>query len=476
MADNGIQFSVSLHQMSDDLQELAANIERGRKHWKQTGTAAEKRVLDAENAMEKAKSKYDSLADQYDRARTGDRQSGRFGLKGPKSAAQQEEDLNRKLQAADSDYQTRVQAAQSQRQELISTLRPQASKALQDLIAEADSGLVLQMQKFATFNEKLLLGNGLVISPLKNQANGATPQSRSLRDVIQSVDNTNDFNHFILSHTNQARPRIGEIRYEQHPTLRSSKQPPSQAPPAQSFASLPMSQQHPLPHQNPIQQQSPMSQQNQMQQQNPMQQHPMPEQPQPPFMSEHRPSSSGYGPGPNHGPGSNHGPPQIGQLSGITSSQAPPPLSGGFQGPPPGSPYAQQRDQYSQPSPGFAQPPHGSPKLAPISSFEPLSISGALPSNGPSNPNTPRHSNANGHLPPINPVFGVSLEELFQRDQSAVPMIVYQCLQAVDLFGLDIEGLYRVSGSNPHIMDLKQQFDHGKPSPTLPFPPILPSP
>lgn len=148
MAENGLQFALSLHQMADDLQELASTIERGRKHWKQVGTNAEKRVLDAENAMEKAKTKYDSLAEQYDRARTGDRQAGRFGLKGPKSAAQQEEDLNRKVQAADSDYASKVQAAQSQRQELISILRPQASKALQDLINECDSGLTLQLQKF----------------------------------------------------------------------------------------------------------------------------------------------------------------------------------------------------------------------------------------------------------------------------------------------------------------------------------------
>lgn len=149
MADNGVQFALSLHQMHEDLHDLAANIERGRRHWKQTGLSAEKRVQDAESIMEKAKVKYDSLAEDYDRARTGDKQPGRvFGIKGPKSAAQHEEDLHRKVQAADSDYSTRVQAAQSQRQELLSSLRPQAIKAMQDLINECDAGLALQLQKF----------------------------------------------------------------------------------------------------------------------------------------------------------------------------------------------------------------------------------------------------------------------------------------------------------------------------------------
>ena len=149
MADNGVQFALSLHQMHEDLQDLAGNMERGRKQWKQNGLSAEKRVQDSEALMDKAKAKYNSLAEDYDRARTGDKQSGRvFGLKGPKSAAQHEEDLQRKVQQADADYQSKVQTAKSQRQELVNAQRPQATRALQDLINECDFGLTLQLQKF----------------------------------------------------------------------------------------------------------------------------------------------------------------------------------------------------------------------------------------------------------------------------------------------------------------------------------------
>lgn len=151
MADHGLQFAVSLQQMSDDLQELATNIERGRKQWKQTGLAAEKKVIDAEALAEKAKAKYESFAEQYDRVRTGDKQGGKFGLKGHKSAAQHEEELLRKVQNADSDYASKVQAAQAARQELVSTHRPQAVHHLQQLISECDSGLTLQQQKFGGY-------------------------------------------------------------------------------------------------------------------------------------------------------------------------------------------------------------------------------------------------------------------------------------------------------------------------------------
>ena len=148
IADNGIQFALSLHQMHEDLLELATDKESGRKEWKHKGQMWEKRVIDAEAAMDKAKSKYNSLAEDYDRARTGERQTGRFGLKGPKSAAQVEEDLLRRMQASDTDYASKVETAQQLQYELVNSLRPQAIQAIGYLINECDAGLSLQMQKF----------------------------------------------------------------------------------------------------------------------------------------------------------------------------------------------------------------------------------------------------------------------------------------------------------------------------------------
>jgi hypothetical protein len=164
MAENGMQFALSLHQMHEDLLELAAIAERSRKGWKTDGLAAEQRVAEIEAAMRKSKAKYDALAEEYDRARTGDtsRQSGgKMSLfKGPKSAAQHEEDLLRKVQGADQDYHGRVQALQSERAELIARTRPDTVKALQELVRETDSGLTLQMQKFGrrAFPVSLCLG------------------------------------------------------------------------------------------------------------------------------------------------------------------------------------------------------------------------------------------------------------------------------------------------------------------------------
>jgi hypothetical protein len=63
--------------------------------------------------------------------------------------------------------------------------------------------------------------------------------------------------------------------------------------------------------------------------------------------------------------------------------------------------------------------------------------------------------------PPAKPVFGVPLNRLYERDVLAVPMVVNQCIQAVDLYGLGVEGIYRQSGSLNHVNKLKNMFNSG---------------
>ena len=233
MSKHGLDFALTLQEMSDDLQELAANAERQRKQWKQTGLAAETRARDSVGAMQKAKEKSYSLADQYDRARTGEKTGGRFGLK--KGGANAEDDMFRKAQGADQDYAQKVQTAQNQRGELLNMHRPQTVKALNDLITECDSGLHMQMQKFAALNERLALSNGLCLNPLNNQANGAGPKANSLRDMVANIDHPRDLHQYVLENQAQMDARTPEIRYEKHHALTSPK--PSQMPyaPQQSF-------------------------------------------------------------------------------------------------------------------------------------------------------------------------------------------------------------------------------------------------
>ncbi|KAM0109733.1 Rho GTPase-activating protein [Aspergillus fumigatus] len=401
MADHGLQFAVSLQQMADDLHELATNIEKGRKQWKQTGLSAEKRVTEAEAAAEKAKAKYESLAEQYDRVKTGDKQGGKFGLKGHKSAAQHEEELLRKVQNADGDYAAKVTAAQTARRELISTHRPQAVQNIQKLIAECDSGLTLQLQKFATFNEKLLLGQGLSITPLDEGAGNGSIGPKSLYEVVRQIDNQKDFQDYILSYEhNPGAVTSEEVQYQRHPTLGGTPTPvaPASQPSTQNKRQSIMfpssfSQQH-----------LPVSQ----------------------------PSTQPSGPA-------------------ATPSPAPAPA----QSTQPSS-FQPHPDSFSSPPP--FQPPYPTSSGLPAPDQHNVNT---LPMAAPANPLPPPGNNFQQNLPPLRPVFGVSLEDLYARDGTAVPMIVYQCLQAIELFGLDVEGIYRLSGSANHINHMKSLFDNG---------------
>lgn len=68
----------------------------------------------------------------------------------------------------------------------------------------------------ASFNEKLLLSNGICISPLKGQGNSQTPQGRSLRDVVYDINNEQDLRDYVTSYAPRAQQKQGEAHYEPH--------------------------------------------------------------------------------------------------------------------------------------------------------------------------------------------------------------------------------------------------------------------
>ncbi|KAJ2989923.1 hypothetical protein NUW58_g3217 [Xylaria curta] len=471
MAENGTQFALSLHSMHEDLLEVAAVAEKHRKGWKQNGLAAEQRLLDIESAMRKSKAKYDALADEYERVRTGEARQGPrvFGIKGSKSAAQQEEYLLHKTQAADTDYMGKVQAYQSEKATMESTTRPEAIRALQDLIRECDSGTTLQLQKFASFNEKLLLSNGLVISPLKNAALPGQC-SHSLKEVIHAIDNKKDLEDFITSFHSKLPPKTSEPKYERNPVLN----------PQHNISMNQVSQTHQQPAR-------PQSQQQPQGQSLPLLQTQVPppgsfgragtfdtaspmgptETYNPASMAAAQRPSSGVGHERSYSHGamltqsnmqpqqtysarnSTHALPQQSRFNGGVSS----PLTGQSGPPQLGAlPFQTQ-------SSGPQASQQGDPSAFARSS-SPLEL--AARSTSP--PNAFGSAGGGGKQ-----VFGLSLARLYERDQFAVPMVVHQCIQAVDLYGLAVEGIYRLSGSAMHVNKLKNLFDTDQESHILDF-------
>uniref|UniRef100_A0A8C7WEM1 Rho GTPase-activating protein 27 n=1 Tax=Oncorhynchus mykiss TaxID=8022 RepID=A0A8C7WEM1_ONCMY len=57
-------------------------------------------------------------------------------------------------------------------------------------------------------------------------------------------------------------------------------------------------------------------------------------------------------------------------------------------------------------------------------------------------------------------VFGCHLDTLCHRENSTVPRFVEKCIRAVEIRGLDIDGIYRVSGNLAVIQRLRHKADH----------------
>ena len=64
----------------------------------------------------------------------------------------------------------------------------------------------------ASFNEKLVLSNGLSISPLK-----PTTETRSLRESVLAIDNDKDLNDYLSGQHAKLPPRTGPPKYERNP-------------------------------------------------------------------------------------------------------------------------------------------------------------------------------------------------------------------------------------------------------------------
>ena len=63
--------------------------------------------------------------------------------------------------------------------------------------------------------------------------------------------------------------------------------------------------------------------------------------------------------------------------------------------------------------------------------------------------------------PPTRPTFGVDLGEQMHRDGLEVPRVLEKCCQAIELHGLELMGIYRLSGTTSRVQRLKANLDRG---------------
>ncbi|KAF5092606.1 hypothetical protein D0Z00_004500 [Geotrichum galactomycetum] len=211
-------FVTALHAMHDELSELAKKNEKSRKALKESSMRDEKNLIEAEQNAEKARSKYVSLCEEMERLKDPNK-GAKFGFN-KKNTPQHEQELQSKINSAESEYRQRVYTAEKQRKDLVNQIRPQNVRQLMNHIMECDSGISLQLQKYSTLNEILALNSGFIVSPLKPV--GSTTAPLSMKEMAAKIDDELDFyNDVIKIPTVRKQLNRPEVRFIQHPLMSS---------------------------------------------------------------------------------------------------------------------------------------------------------------------------------------------------------------------------------------------------------------
>lgn len=353
----GSSYVKALNVMYDELVSLVNTVSRSRKAVKDESKKKEKDCADSIALAEKAKQKYYHLCEDLEKVKTSDPNKKSF-LKN-KTAEQQEDELQRKVDAADQEYRLKVGTCKKLKDELLMIHRPVNSKKLMNLILEMDVAMNVQLQKFATWSETLIINSGVLISPI--QAN-----KQSMKSIVGAIDNDLDLYNYLLKNSkNPANKSLVPVEYVTHPSFAKDTKP------SKPFFnnSAPKNQ-----HMNLA----------------------------PALASSQRSTSPG--------PADN----DIRSTGDSQSTKVPTDTPSTY--------------QYSSLDPGNSE----------LSGPRSLSL-------------IAQHSQ---------PTFGVSIEELIKfAGIDNVPLVVKRCIDVIETYGLDIEGIYRTSGNKATVQQLKDSID-----------------
>ncbi|KAK6462369.1 Rgd1 GTPase activator protein [Scheffersomyces coipomensis] len=217
----GLSYVSAITTMFNELTKLSDVVSKNRKVIKDEGRRKEKDCIDSIIAAEKAKLKYGNLCEDLEKLKAMDpNKKQTFTLKN-KSLEQQEQDLKIKIDGADQDYKMKVATCKRSKDELVLSYRPSNSRKLKDLILELDMAMNFQLQKFSTWNESLIINTGILINPLQNN-------KQSMKAIASSIDNGKDlYNYLLKQQTNAVKinKSLVPIEYVQHHSQIRSDRP-----------------------------------------------------------------------------------------------------------------------------------------------------------------------------------------------------------------------------------------------------------
>lgn len=397
----GNSYVVALNTMYDELTSLIGTIGRTRKLIKDEHKRKEKDCIDAIITAEKAKTKYNHLCEDLDRLKTSDPNKKSFSLKN-KSVEQQEDELSRKVDTADQEYKLKVATCKKLKDEILVIHRPNNTKKLKNLILEMDIALNLQLQKYATWNENLIMNSGVLISPLQSS-------KASMKSMASDIDNEKDLYQYLLRNgTTGDNKSLIPVDYHVHHSLVKTK---DIGKPFLNTTNTPANLKSAAAT-NRWNNNNGSTASN---------------------IDGHSKTSSI-----SHGAGSS----MLGTSTSASGSSTVAP--------------AKSNDTFNghSSSATYASPPSVTESSAPVLylSLDPAVSQTSSPSlhiKGPKPLSTFQH-----------PTFGASIEDVIQfAGVDNVPLVVRKCIEVIESYGLNLVGIYRISSNQSQVNKLKESID-----------------
>lgn len=225
IADNRFKFAMKLSEMSDELSNLAKEVDKSRKQARETGMRLEKNLQDAEVGVEKARARFDTAAEDLERllllksgestkageiqgggggASSGKRTLGKaigksgllFKNKNPQQILKQEEEIRARTSSASDAFRREVLSTQGVRQEYFNLQLPRILRTLKENAEEIDNGTQYHLARYAFLYESTLLNDGMAISPVGSEV----APSSGLKGAVETIDNRADFKQYMTNY------------------------------------------------------------------------------------------------------------------------------------------------------------------------------------------------------------------------------------------------------------------------------------
>ncbi|KAF9181605.1 hypothetical protein BGZ51_005297 [Haplosporangium sp. Z 767] len=211
MGHNRLELSRDLQVVSEELLTIYKETDRSRKQFKEAGAKQERIVQEHEQNLEKAKQKYDSLTEEWERTilqKAADPSASKKTLtKGmnifrqPKSVGQlhrQEEEARAKATAAHEQYKAQLARTNETRQYYYAHALPSILKNLKDTIDESDLSLQYYLMRYGYMSEDYIMKDAVILNPI----NGSS--DLGLRDRVELINKDADLQAFIQSYPAKA--------------------------------------------------------------------------------------------------------------------------------------------------------------------------------------------------------------------------------------------------------------------------------